>query len=121
MDWRPSSTFTLGNRIDVFANAGGQYTPWDTTIPVTVSDGQITIQLLSIANWTFINAIEIRAQGTTEIVPSTVNLWPSQTQQFTSRVADAANTAVAWPAGSAGIWAAAAAPRTPTAPRRLDS
>src|ERR1035437_5953290 len=71
-DWRPSSTFTLGNRIDVFANAGGQYTPWDTTIPVTVSDGQITIQLLSIANWTFINAIEIRAQGTMEIVPSTV-------------------------------------------------
>jgi len=47
------------SQVDVSANAGATQKAWDATIPVSVSNGQITIALSAIQNWPIIDAIEI--------------------------------------------------------------
>jgi hypothetical protein len=90
-------TNSVLERVDVWVNAGGPQILWDTTIPISVSNGQITIAFASINGAApIINAIQIVAQGSVEILPSSVNLWSSQTQQFTATVADPANPGVVW-------------------------
>src|SRR5207302_5729519 len=64
--------------VDVEANAGGQYKPWDApTIPVTVTNGQIVIQLSPIVNAPIINAVEIVAANSVLPVRS-VSATPRQ-------------------------------------------
>ncbi|MBZ5729371.1 MAG: Ig-like domain-containing protein, partial [Acidobacteriia bacterium] len=73
------------------------------------SNGQITIQFSAIANSPIINAIEIMAVGVGEVVPTTVNLWSSQKQQFLGRAGDPYNAELLWtltPASAGSITAA---------------
>src|SRR5207237_10545985 len=78
------TTNSVLNSVDVAANAGGQYKPWDTTIPVTVSDGKITIQFLSIADWSSVNRIEIVPASSVEVLPRTATLAQRQIMQFSA-------------------------------------
>src|SRR5208283_4211087 len=41
-------TNSVLSQVDVFANSGGQEIPWDTTIPVSVNNGQINISFTGI-------------------------------------------------------------------------
>ena len=73
--------------VDVVANAGGQFKPWDSPpIPVTVTNGQINIGFTNITNNRtgppIVNAIEIVEAGSVEVVPYTANLAEKQTLQF---------------------------------------
>jgi hypothetical protein len=63
---------------------------------VNVTNGKITILFAADAGHAIINAIQIVAQGTVAITPSSANLSPSQTQQFTATVGDATNSGVVW-------------------------
>ena len=67
----------------------GQYKPWDLTVPLNISNGQLSLVFNPITNPgnnanPFISAIELLPVGEVEITPSTAQLWPSQTQQFSS-------------------------------------
>jgi len=119
-------TNSVLSRVDVFANSGGQEIPWDTTIPVSVSNGQIDIAFTGItpASNPIINAIQIMALGSVELLPSSVNLGSSQTQQFTATVADPTNPGIAWtltPANAGSITASGlyTAPSSIAAPQSV--
>ncbi len=86
--------------VDVVGSTGGRYLPWDATVPVNVTDGLITILFPSGG---IINAIEILPAGTVQLVPVSVNLWPSQQQQFSAEVADPANPIALWSLTPAGV------------------
>lgn len=104
------------SRVDVAANAGGQYKPWDISIPVTVTNGQITISFLGVVDNAIINALEIMPIGAVEVLPSTANVWPGQSRQFAGKVASPTDTSLLWqiaPSGfgsisSTGLYAAPA-------------
>ncbi|HLK66747.1 MAG TPA: malectin domain-containing carbohydrate-binding protein [Bryobacteraceae bacterium] len=96
---------TVLNNVDVAANAGGQYKPWDTSpIPVTVTNGQINIGFTNNVSLPIVSAIEIVQTNTVEVLPYTPVLAERQTQQFLAFVPGAASQAVTWSlaAGSPG-------------------
>src|SRR5262249_53868338 len=102
--------------LDVAARAGGQYKPWDTVSPVAGPNGQISLGFPNLPDNPIINAIEIMPLGGVEVLPTSVNLWQSQTRQFYGKVADPANSTLNWTltpsAGSittAGLFTAPAA------------
>jgi len=81
--------------VDVVANAGGYNKPWDTTFPVSVSNGQIAIAFTEIHNPPIINAIQVTTPGV-HVTPATSSLNANQTQQFVATVDFAANSGVTW-------------------------
>jgi hypothetical protein len=97
------TTNSVLSRIDVLANAGGQFKPWDTTIPVTVSDGQITIQLSAITNYSDINAIEIVPASSVEVLPRTATLAVRQMQQFSALAHGLGDPGVTWSISPANL------------------
>jgi hypothetical protein len=115
------ATSTATSNIDVAANAGGQYKPWDVTVPVTVTGGQITIVFTQQVSSPIVNAIEIMAAGEVQLIPANGQLWRSQSLQFTGVVEDATNRGVTWtlnPTGlgvisAGGLYTAPAAIATP--------
>ena len=66
------ATTTSMQNIDV-AGAGGQFKPYDITVPVSVTGGQITIALTKQVDTPLINAIEIVAANSIEVLPRTVH------------------------------------------------
>jgi hypothetical protein len=82
--------------VDVAANAGGPNKPWDTSIPVSVSNGQIVIKFSVGNNTPIINAIQIMPVDQVQVFPATAAPWPSQSVQFQAVVADPVNQAVTW-------------------------
>jgi RHS repeat-associated protein len=89
-------TNSVLSAVDVAANAGGPQKAWDTTIPISVANGQITIAFSSINGGPIINAIEIRAPGAVSVAPSTARLHANQTEQFVATVDDPTNPGVQW-------------------------
>jgi hypothetical protein len=110
------------SQVDVSANAGATQKAWDATIPVSVSNGQITIAISAIQNWPIIDAIEIAPANSIEVVPQTASLGLQQQLQFTALIPGQTNPAVTWslnPAGlgtisASGLYAAPAALAAPT-------
>ncbi len=82
--------------VDVAANSGGQYLPWSTTVPVTVTNGQIAIGFTPIRDWPIINAIQIVPAGSIDVEPSTATLSERQTVQFSAYVPGTSNSPVTW-------------------------
>ena len=85
--------------VDVLPHMGvpnGQYTPWTETIPVNVTNGQITIVFSPDSYNAFINAIQIVAADSVEVLPLNPALDPTQTLQFTANVQGQTNQAVTW-------------------------
>jgi hypothetical protein len=90
-------TNSVLSRVDVWANAGGPQIPWDATIPVSVSNGQITIAFTSINGAApIINAIEIAPANSIEVLPETVTLSARQTLQFTAIEPGVTNPSLSW-------------------------
>ena len=84
---------------DIVAAAGAALTAIDKTFPVTVTNGQVTIQFTSgSADLPKVSAIEIgSASGVfVQVNPTTASLYASQQQQFTASVTGTTNTAVNW-------------------------
>jgi hypothetical protein len=84
---------------DIIAAVGAPYTAIDKTFATVTSTGTVTIQFTSgSADLPKISAIEISsASGVfVQVSPTTVNLYASQQQQFTSNVSGDANTGVTW-------------------------
>jgi hypothetical protein len=83
---------------DIIVAAGGPLTAVDKSFPVAVTNGTITVQFTTgSANWPKVSAIEIQGASVgVQISPTTVNLFASQTQQFTPTVTGTANTNVTW-------------------------
>jgi hypothetical protein len=84
----------------------------DRTFPVTVTNGQIAIQIITTQVSAIINAIEItQQQGTigVSVSPPSAALSAGQSQPFSATVTGTSNTAVNWsilPAGLGGITSA---------------
>jgi Malectin domain/Chitobiase/beta-hexosaminidase C-terminal domain len=84
---------------DIIATAGAPLTAIDKTFSATTSTGAITIQFTSgSADLPKISAIEISSVPgvSVQVSPTTVGLYASQQQQFTSSVTGNSNTAVNW-------------------------
>jgi hypothetical protein len=93
-----NGTPVLSN-FDIVAAAGVPYTAIDKTFATATSTGAVTIQFTSgSADLPKISAIEISsASGVfVQVSPTTMSLYASQQQQFTSNVSGDANTAVTW-------------------------
>ena len=84
------------SNVDVAANAGGQYKAWDASIPVSVSNGQINIVFTGSVGMAIINAIEISAANSVEVLPHTANLAERQSLQFAALIPGTSNPAVTW-------------------------
>jgi glucose/arabinose dehydrogenase len=89
---------TVAANFDVFAAAGGPNRAVDNSYPVTVSGGQIAIQLVSVVSAAKISAIEIVTNSGISVAlsPGNATVAQSQTQQFTAAVTGSANQAVTW-------------------------
>src|SRR5216683_7088575 len=84
---------------DIVAAAGASLTAVDKTFPVTVTNGQVTIQFTAgSVDLPKVSAIQIvSASGVfVQIAPTTASLYASQQQQFTASVTGNTNTAVNW-------------------------
>ena len=86
------------SNFDVFAAAGGINIAVDRAFPVTVNNGQITIQFVAVVDNPKINAIEIVTNSgiAVAVAPTSATLAPSGTQQFSATVSGSANQAVTW-------------------------
>jgi hypothetical protein len=93
-----NGTPVLAN-FDIIATAGAPYTAIDKTFGTTTSTGAITIQFtLGSKDLPKISAIEVTSSSGVfvQVSPTTVSLYASQQQQFTSTVTGNTNTAVTW-------------------------
>jgi RHS repeat-associated protein len=89
-------TNSVLQRVDVAASAGAPQSAWDTTVPVSVNSGQITIAFTSINNPPIINAIQVALPGTVHVTPATAVLYANQAQQFAATVDGPADVGVNW-------------------------
>lgn len=89
---------TVATNYDVVAAAGAANKAVDNSYPVTVSGGQIAIQLVSVVSAAKISAIEIVTNSgiSVAVSPGNATVAQSQTQQFTAAVTGSANQAVTW-------------------------
>ena len=80
---------------DIVALAGAPFTALERTFPVTVTNGAINIQFISgVADNPKVSAIEILSQSgvTLQVSPPLVDLFASQSQQFTATVTETTST-----------------------------
>jgi hypothetical protein len=82
--------------VDVAANAGGRYKPWDATMTVAVTGGQMSFAFPRIVATPIVNAIEILPLNSVEVLPGSLTLALRQTQQFRALTTGVANQAVTW-------------------------
>ena len=103
--------------IDVAASAGGQYKPWDLTVPLNISNGQLSLVFNPITNPgnnanPFVSAIELLPVGEVEITPSTAQLWPSRSRSsFPPGWQTRPTAGITWSASAGTITAARVIPR----------
>jgi RHS repeat-associated protein len=110
------------NRLNLYSTPGaGQYVPYDLTFPVTVANNQITIVFTSDSWNALINAIQIVAANSVEVVPHNPSLSPQQVMQFSANVLGTTSQAVTWTISpnvgtinSSGLYTAPSSVATPT-------
>jgi hypothetical protein len=109
------------NWIDVAANAGGERSPWDVTLPVSADNGLISIVLSQIQSDPYINAIQIVPAGYLEVYPNNSVLDGQQVVQSSAYSGGVATTAVTWSLtprigtiSSSGLYTAPASITAPT-------
>jgi hypothetical protein len=88
---------TVLSRLDVAGNAsahGQQF--WDASIPVHVTTGQITIQFTNVTDNAIVNAVEVVAKDSVEVVPHTAVLAERQSLQLSAIVPGTVNPTLIW-------------------------
>lgn len=83
---------------DIAAQAGGANRAVDVDVPVSVTGGQVTIQITPVHGNAVLNGIEIIDASAVSVAvsPGSASLAPGGTQQFAATVSGSSNTAVTW-------------------------